>query len=591
MDEISQIKQNLSVVDVIGGYIEIKKAGRNYKANCPFHSEKSASFMVSPELQIYKCFGCGEAGDIFTFVQKIEGIDFTSALTILAEKAGVKLEPKQFDSTAKEKAKILEINATSADFYHHILTNHTLGAPALDYIKKTRQLVAKTISDFNIGYAPNTWDTVAKYLLKRNFTEAELELAGIAVKRKAGDGYIDKFRDRIMFPLTGIDGKIVGFTGRALKKDQEPKYLNTPETLIYHKSSYLYGLDKAKIHLKNQGVVFVEGQMDVISAFQAGITNVVATSGTSLTINQLKILARYTQDITFAFDSDTAGQNATLRAIELAENEGFNINVAIIPENYADLDELIKADKENAKKILSDPVPIYDFFLAAALKKFDKTTATGKKKVIEEIAPKFAKIKSTVVFDHYIKHISAELSLNEDTLRAIIQNSGAGDFEEKLAKTTVPVVKDRSLKTKQEYIHALLFNAPLEIAQNYVQKLNKKDFTDDDLQTLFAEFKDYIIGRKHKFNIKYFSDKLSDNLRELTERLYMWDLGDLLENEAELERELKAVFNRIKQNTVFRELAEAQEELKKAELEKNFAEIENLSQKVYKLSKQKNQYD
>ncbi len=289
MDTVSQIKQKLDITDIVASYISLKKAGKNYKAVCPFHSEDTPSFMVSPELQIFKCFGCGEAGDMFSFVEKIEGVEFARAMEILAEKAGVKIERQDVDPNYKKKTKLYEINHMAAEFYHHLLTKHKSGQKALDYLKKERGLDDATIDAYKLGYAPNNWDTLNQFLTKKGFETGDLELSGVVVQKRDEKGHIDKFRGRVMFPLIDTSDKIVGFSARDIV-GRDPKYLNTQETLIFNKSAFIYGLNKAKVDIKKEGVVFVEGQMDVIKAWQNDIKNVVAVSGTSLTSLQLYIL-------------------------------------------------------------------------------------------------------------------------------------------------------------------------------------------------------------------------------------------------------------------------------------------------------------
>lgn len=594
MDEISQVKQNLDIIDIISGYIELKKAGRNYKGICPFHSEKTPSFMVTPELQIYKCFGCGKGGDVISFVQEIEGIDFAQALEKLAEKAGVKLKKKNFDSKSKEKKLLYKINEDAAAFYIRLLNHKKIGKLGQIYLTKERKLSKEAIKEFQIGFIPDSWNLLFKFLTeKRNYKAEDIVKAGLAVRKKSKTGYFDKFRGRIMFPITGIDEKIVGFTGRSLF-DQDPKYLNTQETLIFQKSSLLYGLNKAKIDIKKMGAVFVEGQMDVISAHQANIKNVIASSGTALTLNHLKLLARYTKDITFCFDPDQAGRAATLRAIELAEGQNFNIKVAIIPQKYADLDELIKVSKTDAKKIIKNAVPIYDFFLANSFKNFDKTTAIGKKKIMTDLAPKLSTISNTVVLNHYIKTLASEINIDENVLLDIIKNAKSDIYNKKIEDSLREQQKtkgEKVNKTSEEYLLALLFSAELEITQNILYKLGKNDFQNIITQEIFTAFKQYVTGRKRKFEIKYFSDKLDDNLKDTVQKIHLWDLGNLTEDTRALQQELNKALARIKSESITRKLDTLIKELKQAELENNKDKEAALSEKVNKLLKQKGVYE
>lgn len=593
MDQINQIKQSLNITDIVGSYVELKRAGKNYKGNCPFHSEDTPSFMVSPELQIYKCFGCGKSGDMFSFIQEIEGIEFVNALEQLAEKAGVKLEKAVYDPNSEKKALIYEINEVVTKFYSYMLLKHPSGRPGLEYFTKKRGLSEKTLQEFRLGFASKEWDLLFQYLTKKGYRPEDLELAGVAVKRRSGDGYFDKFRGRVMFPFISDRGKIVGFTGRSIY-EQDPKYLNTQETLVFHKNSYIYGLEQSKVGIKARGAVFVEGQMDVISAHQAGMNNAIATSGTALTVNQLKILSRFTQDITFCFDSDTAGQAAIDRSIDLAEQENFNMKVALIPEKYKDLDELIKSDTDAAKAVLRDAVSIYDFYFSLALKNNDVKTPIGKKKFVEEIAPKYAKIKNKVILDHYVKKISDEIDINEDTVASIINEIGtkeSGKALEKAFKENDQVVMSSVKRSTEDYILALLFNCELELAQNILYKLGKNDFTNEQNLGIFSEFKEYVIGRKRQFDIKYFISKLDDSLRSGSEEIYLTDLGDLTEETKLFEKELNQTFKRLKSETISRELADIKEKIRKAELVNNFDEIQKMSEEVLRLSKLKKQYE
>ena len=299
MDQINEIKQKLDIVDVINPYVSLTKSGKNYKGVCPFHSENTPSFMVSQDLQLFKCFGCGEGGDIFKFIQKIEGVDFHQSLEILAEKAGVTLEKSSYDKEADNRKVLLEINHLAALFFQFILLKHPLGKPALEYVKKKRKMDDETIRNFGVGYALDSWDTLYRALSKKGDTAKDIVDAGLAVARSNGSGHIDKFRDRIMFPLVDINGKVVGFTGRTIS-NKEPKYLNTSSTPIFNKSTFLFCMDKAKVHIKKAGAIVVEGQMDALTSHQFGISNVVASGGTSLTTGQLKVLSRYTTDLILA---------------------------------------------------------------------------------------------------------------------------------------------------------------------------------------------------------------------------------------------------------------------------------------------------
>src|SRR4030042_614490 len=366
--QTEEIKSKLDIIDVISEYIQLKQAGVNWRACCPFHNEKTPSFMVSRDKQIWHCFGCGEGGDAFTFVQKIEGIEFPEALRILAEKAGVKLK-KVNPELASQRSKVLDINKLAAVFFHQVLLNSQEGKIARDYIEK-RKLSPETVENFKLGYAPNSWDKLLNILIKKGFKENDIFLAGLVVKNEKSQLY-DRFRQRLMFPIFDHLGNVVGFTGRILdesKADQGGKNINLPQTLIFNKSLIIFGLDKAKEEIKKQNLaVIVEGNMDVIASHQAGIKNVIASSGTALTLEQLKILSRYTNNLALSFDADLAGQLAADRGIDIALSLGLNIKIIQLPPNIdgqaiKDPDDCIKKGINYWQEAIKQAESIMEFY-------------------------------------------------------------------------------------------------------------------------------------------------------------------------------------------------------------------------------------
>lgn len=590
MDQISQIKQKLDIVTLVGTYVSLKKSGNSYKGLCPFHSEKSPSFMVSPELQIFKCFGCDSAGDIFEFVQKIEGIDFHTALEQLAEKAGVKLEREKIDPDAKLKKQLYWANEMAAKFYNTILTEHPSGKPGLDYLLKKRNLSSETIKAFNLGFAPDRFDTLFSYFSKKGVDTETLLKAGLVFStprstyglKKDSGGYMDKFRGRVIFPLTGVDGKVLGFTGRTLSADIQPKYLNTAETPIYHKSFFIYGLDRAKVAIKKEGAVLVEGQMDVVSAHEAGITKVIATSGTSLTQGQLKLLSRYTNDLTFCFDTDTAGIAASFRGIELAENAGFNIKVAIIPAGLKDLDELVKSSPDSAKSMFVNAVPAYDFLLFSIIKKFNKDSPEGKKRIMDEIVPWFSRIQSKVLLDHYTKEIAKELGLNEETVTGALNASQRGDYVE-TAEQETPQNTTVSPQSVESYIMALLLKSSLDFMKTTGYKIDPVDLTDQQLRKIFEQLGDYIKGDFDKFDPKDFKMTLDSDHSALFEVLYLQetDIAD-----KQMEKEFDVALVRLKRDSARRRMQKLSEEIRLAEKSNDLVAVKDLTAQFENLKKQ-----
>ena len=331
MSDIDEIKTRLNIVDIVSERLTLKKTGRNFKALCPFHAEKTPSFIVSPDRQTFHCFGCGKGGDILTFVMEFDHVDFTEALETLAERAGVKLERRPADTPeAKLKQKLLEINHLASEYYHYLLVKHAVGEKARDYLKH-RGVTDKSIKTFSLWYSPNDWDGLLTYLRKKGYEEKLIETGGLVIR--GNRGYYDRFRGRVMFALKDHRGNVVGFSGRVLDPEaQEAKYINTSETPVYTKGKVLYALDVTREAIqKANEAVLMEGELDVISSFQSGIGNVVAIKGSAVTEDHARLLRRFCERLIFALDSDIAGDAAARRGIEIAEKVGFDMRVATMP--------------------------------------------------------------------------------------------------------------------------------------------------------------------------------------------------------------------------------------------------------------------
>lgn len=332
-DQVEEIKQKTDIVSLISEYLELKKAGRNYKAICPFHSEKTPSFVVSPELQMYKCFGCGEGGDVYTFLQKYEGMDFPEALRFLADKAQIKLISIRPEA-AGEKEKLFQINSLAARFYNYLLLSHPIGKRALYYLEKQRGLSKDSIKRFLLGFSPEVPGSLVKFLVdKKKFQVKDLEKAGLLLFDSGRA--VERFRGRIMFPIFDHRGNVVGFSGRILPSERSEnlaKYINTPETPVFHKSNLLYGLSLTKEDIKGKKeAILVEGQMDVVSSWEKGITNIVAIGGSALTEEQVRLVSRFAERVVFALDTDFAGNSAARRGVVLAQEADLEVYLANFP--------------------------------------------------------------------------------------------------------------------------------------------------------------------------------------------------------------------------------------------------------------------
>ncbi len=414
-----QIKERVAIVDLIREYVpELKKAGTNWKARCPFHQEKTPSFTVSDDKQMWHCFGCSKGGDIFGFLQEIEGIDFAESLRTLAKRAGVKLE-RQDPKEESERSRLLDILRLASAWYHQALKVAKSGEHARTYVAG-RGITDETRDSWQLGFAPDAWDELLKYLTSRGYREQEIARAGLAAPNNRG-GHYDRFRNRLLFPLSDVHGNVIGFAGRKLKEeDIGGKYINTPETAVYHKSSMLYGLSRAKQAIRTEGrAVVVEGNMDCLSSHQTGIANVVASSGTALTPEQVRLLKRYTKEVALAFDPDSAGQDALVRGLEVAWREDMVIKVITLPKGE-DPDALIRRSPAEWRERIAKAADFMDWLFDAYERRHDLATASGKKEFAKHLLNWIRRIPDAIVQTHYLQRLSRSVRVDEQILRGLV---------------------------------------------------------------------------------------------------------------------------------------------------------------------------
>ena len=468
--EIEQIKSRLNIVDVVGEYIKLEKAGINYRALCPFHNEKTPSFFVSPSRQMWHCFGgCNEGGDIFKFVMKIEGIEFIDALKLLAKKAGVQLKTssKKYEEIKTQREKLLDICKKATIFFSTQLNKSKTGLEAKDYLMK-RGLKEETIKEWKIGYSPSTWDSLCNYLIGLGYERKDIIDAGLASEK-----FFDRFRSRIIFPICDFNGQPVGFTGRVFNSDDEAKYLNTPNTLLYDKSQALYGLDKAKVEIrKNDSCVLVEGNVDCIMSHQSGVKNCLAVSGTALTPAHLGIIKRFSNNLILSFDMDLAGNNATKKGIDMALKNGFNVKVISMNSEKDPADIILSSGEDEWKKIIKEAKPINQFYFDLSFKDRDVRSVEDKKKIVSELLPIFKKIDNTIEQTYWIQKLAEKLSIREDDIRQEMKKVN-------LPKQEVEVQKEKTGKSRKELLEEAILSMVL-IEPSMVETLTeeqKKLFT------------------------------------------------------------------------------------------------------------------
>lgn len=479
MDAPEEIKSRIDIAELIGEYLPLKPAGSGaFKTLCPFHQEKTPSFYVSRTRQTWHCFGCDLGGDIFTFVEKLEGMEFREALEFLADKAGVTL-PKFDGQKSSHKKRVYEVNDLAMRFFRSALASLPQAEDARAYLKK-RGVDDLTSDLFGLGYAPDSWDGLTNALLKKDVTSEEMLQAGLVGKRERGTGVYDRFRDRLMFPIADVHGNIVGFTGRVLNdQNKEAKYVNTPETQAYRKSAVLYGLDKAKGAIRNADMaVIVEGNMDVIASHQFEVLNVVASSGTALTAEQLTLLKRFTKNLAIAFDQDSAGKAATLRGLDVARGQDFNIKIiSLPPEVGKDPDEAIRKDPELWKKAIAGAESIMDWIYKNAFRGRDAKKPEDKKLIAKDVLEEVRRISDPIERDHWIKKLAIGLNSSESAVRESLSRlrSSKGPAFPRKAEFNSPGSADDRLPGDDKDMPPFAKNADHDIERQVLASMISRD--------------------------------------------------------------------------------------------------------------------
>ncbi len=481
MSAIEEIKARLDLVELIGEYVPLRKAGRNYKALCPFHQERTPSFIVFPDSQHFHCFGCGASGDIFGFVMRMENRTFPEALQLLAQRAGVLLRPPtlQEEEEDRERRRLQELNLAAAHFFHRELRFSDAAAGARAYLE-ARGIGPETVETFLLGYAPDRWDALLGYLRERGYALAEIVRAGLAVEREGG-GVYDRFRHRLIFPIRDLQGHVIGFGGRALDEAQVPKYLNSPQTVLFDKGSALYGIDRAAPAIRRAGrAILVEGYFDVLMAHQAGYENVVAPMGTALTENQVHLLRRLTRSLYLAMDADSAGAMATLRGMEVIREamgeqavpvptaQGLvrleraldgEVRIVVLPPGR-DPDEVIRADPDDWAKRLAEAVPVLDYVLERLTQEADLSTARGKAEAVEQALPLLAEVHDPVQQGHYVQRLAHLVQVDDRAIQARLrQRRPAGRRPQTAPEAEMPSVVGRT-ESVEACLIALVYRFP-----------------------------------------------------------------------------------------------------------------------------------
>lgn len=487
MDAVEEIKNRLSIEDVLSEYLELKRAGRNFKALSPFSNEKTPSFMVSPEKQIWHDFSSGKGGNMFSFVMEVEGLDFKGALELLARKAGVDLSQYRSSGSrdrSKQKERLLQALELATKFYQ-VQFGHS--KTALEYIFKQRQFNKETALAFRIGYAPNTGTAAVAFLRAKGFNDQELTKSGLATRRR--DGLYDMFRGRIMIPLMDQTGAVIGFTARLLQDDssfagEAPKYINTPQTLLYDKGRHVFGLHLAKESIRKSGfAVVVEGNLDVIASYQAGVKNVVATAGTAITQMHLKALSRFAHDVRLAFDQDQAGLAAAERAIPIANQVGISLSMVTVPEGK-DPDELIKKDPKLWHAAIEKPEYALDWLIERYTQQLDITTAQGKRQFTDIVLKVVGQLTDSVEQDHYIGVLAELAAISKDALRAkLFKHTQVSKVRKKPINIPTELQDIETIKLQNHFLALCLVKPEL---RDYIQLIQPEMLVEESARKLLG---------------------------------------------------------------------------------------------------------
>ncbi len=593
-ERVEEIRKAVDIVDVISDYVQLKKQGRNYFGLCPFHGENTPSFSVSMDKQIFHCFGCGAGGNVYTFLMDLDGLTFPEALLKTAQRVGIQIDLGQEDERrskpTSEHEQAIEAHELVKKLYHHFLLNTKEGQDALQYLEN-RGINRSVIEKFQIGWSLPSWDFTVKWLRKRGLSIELMEKAGLVIRREGSDEYVDRFRNRIMFPIEDSKGKTVAFSGRALN-DENPKYLNSPETFIFHKSDILYHLAKARQAIrKKQQVVLFEGFADVIAAETAGVGNGVATMGTALTPSHIQTIKRLADRVLICYDGDKAGKAAAFKAGEMFQKAGLDINISLIPDQL-DPDDYIReyGSEKFQREVIEASVTFMSYKIQYFRQGKNMNHEGDKLRYIEEVVKEISNLSNPIEKEHYLKQISDEFSISLDVLRS--QESKQTTVQKKIQQheSPIPVVQNSSSgwssnKLVPAYVVAerrLLFYASRNtmVIDRIQKELVDSGFYIDEHQALFT----YLLGWQeegHNLDPGGFLHYLPD--KKL--RKYWIEIEMMKINEELSEKELQDYVAEVLKHRKMLKIKEKQLEAKEAERKKDYHQAAMIAMEILQLRK------
>lgn len=574
---VRSIKERVDVAAFIGRYVHLTKAGKHYKGCCPFHEEKTPSFVVSPELGIFKCFGCGKAGDIFTFLQEAEGMPFGDALQMLARETGVVLPERKGTTPKAETDPLKAVVAAAAEVYRYLLLNHAAAEPARTYLHE-RGIHAETSERFLLGYAPPSGKVVTNYLLKKGYAESLLMSAGVSMRTERGE-VRDRFRNRVVFPLREVDGSVIGFMGRTLAaSDRIPKYLNSPETPLFKKSSYLYGLYEQRGDIKRLGRVFVvEGPMDVVIPVQEGISPVIATLGTAFSPQHVHRLIRMTQSFYLCFDSDSAGFSAARRAAQVIHRSGGHTHIVLLPDGK-DPDEVAR-EAGAFQRCIEDAPAFLDHLMSVLAPAVDFSSPTSVSRFLTDISGDIAAISDAVVQSQYVDRLAQLCALPREVVLTRLAGK-SGEYPPAAASFVPTTATSARSQSPADYYFALLLHLPLAQWDDILPRVEPTLFADAHHQALQLHLR---TGYGTLTQLAHFRDQIEEeSLKERFDAYALWELP--YSEPATLLREVEKTLIRLRKEGIKRALAQLSREIRIAEATGDLIARETLEQQVAQLT-------
>ena len=566
---IEQVQERSDIVEVISRYVPLKKVGRNHKAPCPFHHEKTPSFVVSPDKQIYHCFGCGAGGNVFSFLMKHENLQFLEALEMLADKAGVTLPQSSFrggetSSLAKE---LYKANELACQFFQANLAGNK---GAKEYLA-LRGIGEEAIKKFKIGYAADSWESLLNFFKTKSIAAGIVEKAGLAIANDKG-GHYDRFRNRITFPIIDLKDRALGFGARVLDSSL-PKYLNSPETPIYSKGRNLYGLNFSKDNIKKKGhALIVEGYLDFLVPYQAGVQNIIATLGTALTVDQIKMLKRFTNTVVTIYDPDEAGESASLRSLDLFVGEDVNVYIAELPSGYDPDGYIRKFGAEEFAKVVKSSKNIFDYKFDKVAKRFNASTTHGKASIASEMLPTLAKINNAVTKSELVKKLAQRLAVDEEAIRTELKKVKPDYSERSERKFVIGPVEIKRDSRKAEMVVLALLLEGRDFVDRVASALAMEEFKNSSVRDIVS-----IIFGLRKENRQITPASLMNHLGSNTEAaMFISEAASMLEILSDKDKALDDCIARIKKDNLKDQLDMLQDAIRLAHGQKDEDKVREL---------------